>query len=206
MQFKNNILLIFLLILLASTSCNKDKNVKTVVNGTVINLSENKPLEGAEVDLRELYGFASNTGFNVKETTITDANGKFSFDFVATPSRSYRVIINRGDLYLSSVFEKIEKGKTNDVVLKPSIFGYLKMQINSVQGNDSLILSIDHQYADISGTVTYENGESFESSMSKTHSGKRFFQIEVFNNGSSTTYYDTIILEPYQEHFWSFDF
>jgi hypothetical protein len=122
------------------------------------------------------------------------------------PSRWYGVAITDLDLYLSSVSEKIEKGKTNDVVLNPSIFGYLKMQINSVQGNDSLRLSINHQHADISGTVTYENGESYESSMFKTHSGKRFFQIEVFNNGASTTYYDTITLEPYQEHFWSFDF
>lgn len=155
MQFKNNILLIFLLILLASTSCNKDKNAITVVNGTVINLSENKPLEGAEVDLRELYGFGSNTGFNVKETIITDANGKFSFEFVATPSRNYRVIINRGDLYLSSVFEEIEKGKTNDVVLKPETLGYLKLILDNSLGGDSVLLESEKPEMNKNYALTY---------------------------------------------------
>jgi hypothetical protein len=87
MQRKSNILLVFLIVLLLGASCNKDKNVKTVVNGTVINLSENKPLAGVQVKLVEGYGFASNTGSNTIETVTTNSDGTFKFNFTAVPSR-----------------------------------------------------------------------------------------------------------------------
>ena len=207
MQFKNNIVLVFLLILLASTSCNKDKNVKTIVNGKVINAGDNKELNEVEVRLIEKYGFASNTGSNTIETTVTDANGKFSFDFIATPSRWYGVAITDLDLYLSSVSEKIEKGKTNDVILSPMKFAYNKLIIDGSEGADSMRYESSHEFVDTWGADRfYYAGDFFESSMSKSVSGKIFYKITRFLNGEETVEYDTVNRIPYQEHLMEIKF
>lgn len=201
------IILIVTSLIFLSGSCNKDKNVKTVVNGKVINAGNNLPINGAQVDLRELYGFASNTGFNVIETTTTDINGNFKFNFVATPSRSYNVIIDDLDLYLSQTVhsfklkENIDKGKVNDVLLSPMKFAYSKMIIDGSEGADSMRLESSHEFVDtFGGDRLYYAGDFFESSMSKGVSGKVFYKITRFLNGVETVEYDTVNRIPYQEH------
>lgn len=200
------IIIVLAALLLVGVGCNKNKTGSTIVNGTVINLSENEPLAGVEVKLVEGYGTISHSGSTVIATKTTNSSGSFNFNFVATPSRWYTVAVTDLNLFLKSVNKEIIKNKTNEVVLKPSTFGYLKMEINGSEGNDSLMLHIEHQHADITGVVTYKNGDSFESSMVKTYSGNRYFKLEVFNNGSITTYFDTVIIQPYQEHYWNYNF
>ena len=194
------IILIVTSLIFLSAGCNKDKNIKTVVNGTAINLSENKPLGGSTVRLIEGYGFASNTGSNTIETTVTDANGKFSFDFIATPSRWYGVAITDLDLYLSSVSENIEKGKTNDVVLKPETFGYIKLILDNSLGGDSVLLESEKPEMNKNYALTYYPSSVTSGNYQKNNSGWWYFKMTRYENNNETITYDTLFVERYEEY------
>jgi hypothetical protein len=103
-------------------------------------------------------------------------------------------------LYLSSVSEKIEKGKTNDVVLKPETFGYLKVILDNSLGGDSVMLETYMVGPEETFQVMYYPWSAIPDNYSKVRSGFRHYQIKQYNNNNETIVFDTLFVERYQEH------
>jgi hypothetical protein len=129
------ILLVFLMVLSPFWNCSKPtRNVwQTVVNGKAVEYNTTVPVTNARVQL-----FA---GSRTQSETVTDANGTFYFDFIATPGVVYSVFVtpdtmNPKKKYFQTRIWNIAEGQMNTFNYPVTPYAYVKMHLKNVNPFD----------------------------------------------------------------------
>jgi hypothetical protein len=97
---------IFAFFILAIISLGCKKNNENIINGTLREMLSNKAVANAEVVLEanEIKSGSINTNYTVLQTTTTDDQGQFNFNFEPKSVLSYKITFNK-DGYISTVHE-----------------------------------------------------------------------------------------------------
>jgi hypothetical protein len=138
MKKKLLVLFIPLLLLLAHCQKNEANPWQTIVNGTAVEYNTTVPITNANVQL-----FA---GASTQAEAITDDQGKFHFDFIATPGVVYTVLvrpdtINTRKKYFQTRLWHLIEGEINDLSYPVTPYAYVKMHlknVNPVDPNDRI--------------------------------------------------------------------
>ena len=202
----------FILLVLILLSCGK----KVTVKGRVYNPIDNEGIEGIDVQLsRSKVGFFSydGTGSQAIENTTTNQDGNYLINYRHN-NRSFRLFFSVDEeLYINAEpvqYNISQQNNTIDVPLVPvSYIKYHIENINCFDENDKVeIFSCNEflqQQCELAwgGQVGY-NGcfESTTDNYAKSPSGKMYYHWIVTKNNTVTHHYDTLFLEPFQEHYF----
>lgn len=133
MKKKLLVLFIPLLLLLAHCQKNEANPWQTIVNGTAVEYNTTIPVTNAKVQL-----FA---GASTQTEAITDAQGTFHFDFIATPGVIYTVLVtpdtsNTRKKYFQTRLWHLIEGEINDLSYPVTPYAYVKMHLKNVNPFD----------------------------------------------------------------------
>lgn len=107
---KNNLKFLVWVILLAFLSCKKDDGL-TVVEGRLFDSSTNKGIKGVEVGWVE--SDLSKTKWKGESKILTDADGHYRLQFIASSNSFYRISVHR--VIGSNPFFELQSGNSVDI-------------------------------------------------------------------------------------------
>ncbi len=146
MKIKNFLIFLFL-IFLSLKGCKGEEDLITVVNGVVFDEFKNKNLSNAKV-LLEGCSFYLHQGTlcgDIIDSTRTDENGKFNFNFVTEKRYTeYRVSIDETEEHtsLTTLGEAlIQGGEQNEVTITARELNHLKIHLKLSNQYDPFVLS-----------------------------------------------------------------
>ena len=139
-MLKNKIIspvVIALTIILTATTCKKEKNPHTTVNGTVTEYGSNKPIAGATVYIeRADAGAVSAQAYSLFLTTKSDVDGKYSFSFDYEDAYQYEITAQDGGVHFQSEHHGIQKGENNINIIQYAL-GYLTLHVKNLNPYDA---------------------------------------------------------------------
>jgi hypothetical protein len=129
------ILLVPLTLLLHGMSCSKPtrNEWQTIVNARAVEYNTTVPVPNASAVL-----FAGN---RIQAETITDAQGQFKFDFIATPGTVYQILVTPDTLHTKKRYFQtrvwyINEGEVNTFEYPVTPYAYVKMHLKNVNPFD----------------------------------------------------------------------
>ncbi len=127
------------LFLIGLVGCSKE-STETEVNGFVADATNFNRLAGATVYLKAVNDNCFSCQGNTIETTTTDANGNFGFNFTHDKSLTYNVVANYTNYYTSfNGGVLLKNGEKNTAILTLTPKAYLRVFIKNTSpydGND----------------------------------------------------------------------
>jgi len=135
-------------------SCSKDVFKKTIIEGQVIDIVTNEPIQDLKINVREYdYSISGTADSRNIATLITDENGNFNYEFSAEKTKSYKCRIDlftphlsRGFRTLSNVSEDIRTREKNIIDFQTTFGGYIKEYYTNIDCDPSIVLEVDRQH------------------------------------------------------------
>lgn len=191
------ILLVPLMLVLHGSSCSKPtrNEWQTIVNGKAVEYNTTVPVTNARVQL-----FA---GTRTQAEAVTDANGAFQFDFIATPGVIYSVLVtpdtmNPKKKYFQTRIWNIAEGQMNTFNYPVTPYAYVKIHVKNINGVDkfdklviSYLLPNDPEFYGKNVDTTFIGGVSANQNLT--------FNKIIYRGGNETVIRDTIKYIPAHE-------
>lgn len=129
------IFFVFAIMCLVGTTCRKDKDLHTTIEGTVKDATTLAPIPNATILLLRKESECFSCSYNLYKTFSADGNGKYFYEFTREKEYSY-VAGARAQKYFDDDTQiNISIGKNKkDILLHPA--AYLKLHIKNTQPVD----------------------------------------------------------------------
>lgn len=156
MFMKNLIILPLLLILLViASSCKKDKN-KVIINGSVFDPNSLAYVEGVKISFMasKLSGGTYNSGYVEISNTLSDAQGKFTFEVDEDKVSGYRFFISKPNYFYivkDYTADQLSAGEAHDLSFNLYPEGYVKLIVENkfpLDTADFIAYSFTNGYVD----------------------------------------------------------
>jgi hypothetical protein len=149
------ILSVFLVLLIVCSSCKKDKN-KVIINGTVLDPNSQSFVEGVKVSFMasKLTGGTYNSGYVEIANTVSDAQGKFTFEVDEDKVSGYRFFVSKPNYFYvikDYTADQISAGEPHDLTFNIYAEGYVKLVVENstpLDTSDFIAYSFSSGYID----------------------------------------------------------
>ena len=189
-----SILIAAIVIILTSFSCRKDTPM-TDVSGTIKAYGTEDPIPNARVYLTDCISLGGLGGIDcgvTKDSTLSDANGNYEFNFQADDGHFYWINVKADGYYKGSSTTNVQEDRTSnlDVTLDPE--AWLKLHIR----NDNPVDESDHIRFAVRGKPGWEvlSGSQINNIYRLPARGNRYNPIywNITKNGITTEHQDSI--------------
>lgn len=195
-----------------AVSCKK----KVTITGRVYNPVTNEGISGVNVTLSKqkmgVPGSVDGSGANILASTVTDANGNYSFIEKLNKNKSYGIGFAKDDnLYyqIEGEHKNVDAGESNLIINWPLVpAAYIKFHIkntNCFDASDDIFITLldDFDEYSINNGWGYSGCAEYTSDdFGRIISGNLYFHWKVTKNSIVTHFYDTITLAPFEQRYY----
>ena len=134
-KMKRTILMLWVAVALAS--CSKSKMENTIAQGRILAYGTNKPVAGARVSLQGCtYSWQGGGYCNIIDSTITQSDGKYHFNFVGESTDNYIVFVKADGYHKNDyLINDFHTDFTHDITLDP--YSWIRLHVKNIRPFDS---------------------------------------------------------------------
>lgn len=210
-------LLIISIVILILVSCGK----QTTIKGKVYNTLDGEGITDIEITLgranESLFPVSDGPGGKIIAETRTDSDGNYVFQERIRKNKNYSMAFKvNNDFYFAvdgatSLTHSIsQENQTIDLSLVP--VSYIKHHIKNIDcfdGNDEIEIFSCNEILQQQCTISWGGQSGFKGcfefttdNYDATAAGNMFYHWKVTKNNEVTHHYDTLFLEPFEEHYY----
>ena len=130
-KMKRTILMLWVAVALAS--CSKSKMENTIAQGRILAYGTNKPVAGARVSLQGCtYSWQGGGYCNIIDSTITQSDGKYHFNFVGESTDNYIVFVKADGYHKNDyLINDFHTDFTHDITLDP--YSWIRLHVKNIR-------------------------------------------------------------------------
>ena len=132
---KRTILMLWVAVALAS--CSKSKMENTIAQGRILAYGSNQPVAGARVSLQGCtYSWQGGGYCNIIDSTTTQSDGKYHFNFVGESTDNYIVFVKADGYHKNDyLINDFHTDFTHDITLDP--YSWIRLHVKNIRPFDS---------------------------------------------------------------------
>ena len=134
-KMKRTILMLWVAVALAS--CSKSKMENTIAQGRILAYGSNQPVAGARVSLQGCtYSWQGGGYCNIIDSTTTQSDGKYHFNFVGESTDNYIVFVKADGYHKNDyLINDFHTDFTHDITLDP--YSWIRLHVKNIRPFDS---------------------------------------------------------------------